>query len=123
MKTLDDLKGCTNVSALRKAVRAICADFGSVKRLEVLTTEQEGVRQAICFLSLDDPDKEIDLMRSLGVGRFGGEIVFVVDLAHATDSDGGPAHPEWAVTTRAGELDVFQTDGRVVEWTRDPPDP
>lgn len=123
MKTLDDLKHCGNASALRKAVRAICADFGAVKRLEVLTTEQEGVLQAICFLSLEDPEKEIELMRALGVGRFGGEIVFVVDLAPATDGGGGPVHPEWAATTRAGELDVFQLDGRVVEWTRDPPDP
>ncbi|MBY4599158.1 RNA-binding protein [Ottowia caeni] len=123
MKTLDDLKHCANVSALRKAVRAICADFGAVKRLEVLTTEQEGVPQAICFLSLDDPEKEIELMRSLGVGRFGGEIVFVVDLAPAADGRAASVHPEWAVTTRAGELDLFQPDGRVVEWTRDPPDP
>lgn len=123
MKTLDDLKNCANVSALRKAVRAICEEFGTVKRLEVLTTEQEGVLQAICFLSLDDPELEIELMRSLGVGRFGGEIVFVVDLPQTASSSGRPAHPEWAATTRAGELDVFQPDGRVVEWTRDPPDP
>lgn len=121
MKTLGDLRHCADAPALRKAVLGICADFGTVKRLEILTAEQDGVPQAICFLSLDNPDHELALMRALGLGRFGGEIVFVVNLARALYGEG--AVPEWAWAIPPVDAGVNRKRGQTVEQAHDPPDP
>jgi hypothetical protein len=82
VNALDDLRQCPDVATLKPALLTLCEKFGKVARLDVLTALHEGTRQAICFLRLDAPDKEIALMQALGVGRFGGQIVFVVDLNH-----------------------------------------
>ncbi len=78
--TLQALSQCTDVAELQAAVRRICAPFGPIQRLDILTSAHEDMLQAICFLRLGNRAHEQALMASLGVGRFGGEIVFVVDL-------------------------------------------
>ena len=80
MTALDRLQHCPDVATLKPALHRLCEKFGHVTRLDVLTAIHEGTRQAICFLRLESPEKEQTLMQTLGVGRFGGEIVFVVDL-------------------------------------------
>ena len=97
--TFQALRQCANVAELRSAVRQICAPFGPIQRLDILTSVHEGVQQAICFLRLADRTHEPTLMTALGVGRFGGEIVFVVDLPdQSAGEDDGPAGPssQWA---------------------------
>ncbi|WP_296919746.1 hypothetical protein [Polaromonas sp.] len=54
--------------------------FGSVARLDILAARQEGKRQALCFLRMDSVEQEQQVMRELGVGRFGGALVVIVDL-------------------------------------------
>jgi hypothetical protein len=77
-------------------LQRLCGKFGRIARLDVLTAMHEGTKQAICFLRLDSTEKEQVLMKALGVGRFGGEIVFVVDLhAPVASEDEGPSS-EWA---------------------------
>lgn len=92
MTTLVDFRRCPDVSSLRASLREVAAPVGPLKRLDILTSVHEGRQQAICFLRMETAEQEQALMKSLGVGRFGGEIVFVVDLeARPSDEDNGPS--------------------------------
>lgn len=96
MNALEQLRRCPNVATLKPAVQRLCEKFGRIANLDVLTTVHEGNRQAICFLRLENPKNEQILMKTLGVGQFGGEVVFVVDLATpVTSEDEGPSS-QWA---------------------------
>ena len=102
LNALDDLRQCRDVATLKPALQKLCEKFGKVARLDVLTAMHEGTKQAICFLRMDAPDKEVLLMKALGVGRFGGEIVFVLDLSDCAngkgaDSSSSPSS-QWAET-------------------------
>jgi hypothetical protein len=92
MNAISDLRRCPDVATLRPALHTLAGRFGRVMRLDILTTMQERTKQAICFLRLDNPEKEQSLMRTLGVGRFGGEVIIVVDMdASESDKDDGPS--------------------------------
>lgn len=80
MHSLRDLSRCPDVAALTPALYGLCSHFGRVDKLAILTARHEGAQQALCFLRMESPEKEQILMKTLGVGRFGGEVVFVVDL-------------------------------------------
>ena len=96
MRTIDQLRRFADVSSLKSNLQQLAAEFGSARRLDILTSVHEGRRQAICFLRMQTPEQEQALMKSLGVGRFGGEIVFVVDLAaQPAERDVGPSS-RWA---------------------------
>lgn len=77
---LDQLKACRDIRSVRPALYSLCERFGSVARLEVVAADQAGHHQALCFWRMQTPEEERRLMRALGVGRFGGELVTVVDL-------------------------------------------
>ena len=96
MNALDDLRQCPDVATLKPALQKLCEKFGKIARLDVLTAMHEGTKQAICFLRLDAPDKEMALMKALGVGRFGGEIVFVVNLNDSAIGKGASSSSQWA---------------------------
>ena len=96
MNPLDRLRHCPDVATLKPALQKLCEKFGQVTRLDVLTSIHEGTRQAICFLRLDSPEKEQLLMQTLGVGRFGGEIVFVVDLGVSSTGEAEGPSSQWA---------------------------
>ncbi len=92
MLSLRELQQCSDVADLTPALHRLCSSFGRVDKLSVLTAMHKGARQAICFLRLESPEKERILMKKLGVGRFGGEVVFVVDLKPAAiDAEFAPA--------------------------------
>ena len=96
MNTLEDLRDRADIAALRPALHDICGRFGTIQRLDILTASHEGTQQAICFLRMGSADEEQALMRALGVGRFGGELVFVIDLqARSAEEDVGPSS-QWA---------------------------
>jgi hypothetical protein len=96
MNPLDRLRHCPDVATLKPALHRLCEKFGRVTRLDVLTSVHEGTRQAICFLRLDSPDQEQLLMQTLGVGRFGGEIVFVVDLGVTSPGETEGPSSQWS---------------------------
>jgi hypothetical protein len=96
MTALDRLRHCPDVTTLKPALHRLCETFGRVAKLDVLTAMHEGTRQAICFLRLDSPEQEQTLMQTLGVGRFGGEIVFVVDLNPAANQEAQGPSSQWA---------------------------
>ena len=77
---LEQLKSCTDITSLRSALSSMCSRFGSISRLDILASNRAGRHQALCFLRMDEPEQEHLLMRELGVGRFGGDLVLVVDL-------------------------------------------
>lgn len=84
MKTSPDhwksLSGCGNPASLKSALQALCTEFGTVKRIDVLTMPEAGKRRAMCFLRLESAAQERELMSALGVSRFGDDVLVVVDL-------------------------------------------
>jgi hypothetical protein len=95
MNALDELGHCPDVATLKPALQRLCGKFGRIARLDVLTAMHEGRKQAICFLRLDSHEKEQVLMKTLGVGCFGGEVVFVVDLSVPMTSESAGPSSQW----------------------------
>lgn len=78
---LEQLKKCVDLSDLRTALHILCARFGEVLRLDILEASQQGKRQALCFIRLQTHEQEQHFMTELGVGRFSGDLVVIVDLS------------------------------------------
>jgi hypothetical protein len=84
MTSLDRLKslaGCGNAASLRSAVSELCAEFGKVTRIDIMTMAETRKRRALCFLRLESEAQERQLMNSLGVSRFGNDLLVIVDLS------------------------------------------
>ena len=96
MRSLRDLQQCADVATLTPALHGLCSHFGRVEKLAILTAVHEGTQQAICFLRLESSEKEQVLMKTLGVGRFGGEVVFVVDLKAQDGAEEFSASSQWS---------------------------
>ncbi len=77
---LDQLNGFPDIGALRPALLSVCSRFGSIARLDILAARHAGKRQALCFLRMDSAEQEQQLINELGVGRYGGDLVVIVDL-------------------------------------------
>jgi hypothetical protein len=76
----DQLKNFSDIGTLKPAIHSLCSRYGSVARLDILAASQAGKRQALCFVRMDSADQERQLMSELGVGRFAGDLVMIVDL-------------------------------------------
>src|SRR5215208_2922316 len=81
---LKALTGCGDPVRLKSAVHELCAEFGKVTNIEILTMTEADQRRALCFLRLESEAQEMQLMASLGVGRFGNDVLVIVDLPLAT---------------------------------------
>jgi hypothetical protein len=77
---LRSLQACADGASLRRAIDALCAEFGKVTRIEILTMAEAQKRRALCFLRLESQAQETRLMASLGVSRFGEDVLVIVDL-------------------------------------------
>lgn len=77
---LTSLSGCGDAVALRSALGDLCAEFGKVTRLDVVTMTEAEHRRALCFLRLESAAQEGQAMTSLGAARFGDDLLVVVDL-------------------------------------------
>ena len=77
---LDQLDGCHDLAGLRAALFALCSRFGSVRHLTILPANHVGRQQALCFLRMASSEEEARMMTALGIGRFGGELVLVLNL-------------------------------------------
>jgi hypothetical protein len=80
---LDQLQQCPDIPTLRKVLKDMCERFGSVTQMNILPAAHAGKQQALCFLRMASDEQEQKLMSGLGIGRFGGELVVVVDLLAA----------------------------------------
>jgi len=84
---LDALKTCTNLDSLRSTLQALCAPLGAVAELEVFRVEQAGHLQVMCVWRMQSEKENARIMQTWGVGRFGGELVAVVDVTPVTLND------------------------------------
>ena len=80
---LEQLQQCPDVVTLRSRLRDLCSRFGTVTQLNILPTAHAGKQQVLCLLRMSSAEEEAQLMSGLGIGRFGGELVVVVDLLAA----------------------------------------
>ena len=80
---LKPLAGCRDVGSLKSAVHEMCAEFGKVTRMEILTMSEAEKRRALCFLQLESEAQESRLMACLGACRFGSDVLVIVDLSAA----------------------------------------
>ena len=80
---LKPLAGCRDVGSLKSAVHEMCAEFGKVTRMEILTMSEAEKRRALCFLQLESEAQESRLMAYLGACRFGSDVLVIVDLSAA----------------------------------------
>ena len=78
---LKSLADCGDITSLKSAVQEICTEFGRVTRIDVMTTAEARKRRALCFLRLESPAQERELMNALGLPRFGDDVLIVVDLS------------------------------------------
>lgn len=74
------LKECRDVQGLESAFQALCAEFGKLTRIDVLTMTEAERRRALCFVRLDSTAHEQQLISSLGASRFGDDVLVVVDI-------------------------------------------
>lgn len=74
------LENFSDIGTLKPAIHSLCSRYGSVARLDILAASQAGKRQALCFVRMDSAEQERQLMSDLGVGRFAGDLVMIVDL-------------------------------------------
>ena len=77
---LDLLDGQHDLAGLRAALHDLCSRFGSVRHLTILPANHVGRQQALCFLRMASSEDETRIMTALGIGRFGGELVLVLNL-------------------------------------------
>ena len=79
-QTSEHLKNCANVSDVKRKIKALCARFGSTLRIDVLLGSRGGMHQAMCFWRMESRGREDEVMSEFGVGRFGVDLVMIVDL-------------------------------------------
>jgi hypothetical protein len=95
MDPLAHLTNCRDVAEVRDRLTRICAGFGAIVRLDILTAGQGGQPEALCFLRLETAAQENRFMHELGVGRFAGDLIVVAGLqAGAANSAAMALHPE-----------------------------
>jgi len=90
---LDQLQQCPDIATLQTVLGSMCARFGTVTQLSILPAAHAGKQQALCFVRMASAEEEQKLMSGLGIGRFGGELVVVVDLRAERPS---PAAGVWS---------------------------
>jgi hypothetical protein len=95
LQTLRELHHHASAESLTPALHGLCSRFGPVKKLAILTAKHEGAKQAICFLQLASEAQELALMNSLGVGKFGDEVIIVVDLKPTDANPVARSHSYW----------------------------
>lgn len=78
---LKTLTGCGDAVSLKSAINDMCAAYGKVAYIDVMTMAQAEKRWALCLLRLESEAQERALMHAWDVRRFGDDLVMVVDLA------------------------------------------
>jgi hypothetical protein len=82
---LESLSGCCDAAGVRSAITELCTEFGKVTHIDVLTLAMDEKRQAVCLLRLESDAQERRLMSTLGISRFGDDVLVIVDLPARQD--------------------------------------
>ena len=101
---LDQLDGRHDLAGLRAALLALCSRFGSVRHLTILPANHVGRQQALCFLRMASSEEEARIMTALGIGRFGGELVLVLNLRRSQVSHAASAGASASVAQVASQI-------------------
>jgi len=72
--------GSPQALTLHDQLFALFSRYGQVQRLDLVRADQGQVRRAMCFLRMASESQEQALASALGMGRFGGDLVWVVSL-------------------------------------------
>jgi hypothetical protein len=80
LERLKPLATCRDIPGLRSAMSALCAEFGNVTRLDILTVAEPTKRHALCLVRLDCAAHEAQLIVDVGAARFGDDLLLIVDL-------------------------------------------
>jgi hypothetical protein len=97
----DGLGRSDDLVSIKAALHRICSDFGIVTRMDVLLARQGDKRQALCFLRMENPEHERQIMRLLDIARFGGELVVVVDLPSQNQAQVNTPEPQGSMAAAA----------------------
>ena len=72
--------GDPHVLTLHDQLHALFSRYGQVQRLDLVRTDQGQARRVMCFLRMASDFQEQALVSALGMGRFGGDLVWVLAL-------------------------------------------
>ena len=101
---LDQLDGRHDLAGLRSALHDLCSRFGSLRHLTILPANHVGRQQALCFLRMSSSEEEARIMTALGVGRFGGELVLVLNLRPSQVSHAASAGANASAARQASRI-------------------
>jgi len=79
---LKTLAGCGDTVRLKSAIQELCAEFGKVRSIDIMTMTEAEKRRALCFLRLESEAQERRLMTTLGASRLGEDLLVIVDLVN-----------------------------------------
>jgi hypothetical protein len=80
LERLKPLAACRDARGLKSAMSTLCAEFGKVTRVDILTVTEAKKRQALCLVRLDSAEHEAQLIADLGAARFGDDQLVIVEL-------------------------------------------
>ncbi|OFW16441.1 MAG: hypothetical protein A3H27_02015 [Acidobacteria bacterium RIFCSPLOWO2_02_FULL_59_13] len=69
-----------NEQSLRSAIESVCAKYGKVTHLRILSVKVGQIRKCSCFLRLDSEAAEGELRSIHDVIRFAGDLHFFADV-------------------------------------------
>ena len=84
--------GGPHALTLHDQVQALFSRYGQVQRLDLVRADQGQVRRVMCFLRMASESQEQALVSALGMGRFGGDLVWVLALDTAGLALPGSVH-------------------------------
>ena len=81
-----------HVLTLHDQLHALFSRYGQVQRLDLVRADQGQARRVMCFLRMASESQEQALVSALGMGRFGGDLVWVLALDTAGLALPWPVH-------------------------------
>jgi hypothetical protein len=77
---LEKLRGATTSSQLEKLVGDLCAPFGVIQKIDLVSKAGGGY---LCFVEMGSPGQQYVMMRELGGGAYGAGLCFTIPPTHS----------------------------------------
>ena len=84
--------GGPHALTLHDQLHAFFSRYGQVQRLDLVRADQGQARRVMCFMRMASESQEQALVSALGMGRFGGDLVWVLALDAAGLALPWPVH-------------------------------
>lgn len=82
---IENLQGRHDLAGVRAGMLRVCGSFGRVHNLTIFAVNHVDQPRAVCFVRMASAEEDQRIMASLGIGRFGGQLVVVVSLRTAPE--------------------------------------